>query len=350
MLELLGATFVVLIGCMIVGGLFGAVWMRGKVRDASVVGALRTSLSEVKPALIQEANDVDWHHPMEADLICNEFLDAALQPIGYYTIPEIDGIVMRAFIQAEPPVYVTVNDHPKYGCWTDVVMLPVAGGSVTLTNVAAGSVSIPRPPQHELEKLHVSTHPSSFLGYVRSRALDGEFLSVSAEPFMSIMNDIMAECQMALASQDINQDWLQSVAKDSGIVLSGDEAETINAERQTERHEDTVSQCLRGYAKQTGMSAEEWEDSRSKLLVVYENIPGWLLVEHLYDRLPVPEELEEALAGIEYNDKPPRVSARQFIAGLPDTGLVEHVATVSEPVLADIYRIADSHAQERKAA
>ena len=183
MLELLGATFVVLIGCMIVGGLYGVVWMRAKVRDESVVGALRDSLSEVKPALLEEANDPDWHHPMEADLICKEFIDSALQPIGYYTIPEIDDIVMRAFIQPEPPVYVTVNDHPKYGCWTDVVMLPLKGGSVTLTNVAAGSVSIPRPPQHELEKLHVSTHPSSFLGYARSRALDGEFRAVSADRF-----------------------------------------------------------------------------------------------------------------------------------------------------------------------
>ena len=70
MLQLLGATFVVLIGCMIVGGLYGVVWMRAKVRDESVVDALRDSLNEVTPALLEEAKAPDWHHPMEADLIC----------------------------------------------------------------------------------------------------------------------------------------------------------------------------------------------------------------------------------------------------------------------------------------
>ncbi len=350
MLELLGATFVVLIGCMIVAGFYGVIWMRAKVRDESIVGALRDSLNEVKPALLQEAYDPDWHHPMEADLVCDEFLASGVQAIGYYTIPEIDGIVMRAFVQTEPPAYITVNDHPKYGCWTDVVMLPVSGGSVTLTNVAAGSVSIPRPPRHELEKLHVSTHPSSFLGYVRSRSLDGEFRAVSARRFVAVMNEIMAECQMALANRDIDQDWLQSVARDNGIVLSGDEADAINAERQLQRHEQTVSLCLRGYAKQTGMSAEEWEASRSQLLVVYENIPDWLLVEQLWDRLTVPEELEDELAGIEHDSKAPRVSARHFIEKLPDSDAVEHLATLSEPVLADIYRIATHHSGVSKAA
>ena len=351
MLEILGAAFAVVLGCMIIGGLFGVVWVKDRVRDASVVGALRESLNEIKPALLEKSDDCDWHHPLEAELICNEFLEAGLHSIGYYTIPEIDGIVMQAFTQQQPPVYVTVNDHPKYGCWTDMVMLPVQGGSVTLTNVAAGSVSIPRPPQHELEKLHVSTHPTSMLGFVRSRGLDGEFETVAAERFQDVINNIMSECQMALAHQDIDQEWLQNVARDSGITLSGDEAEAINAERQVERHEYTVSQCLSRYAKSTGMSAEEWEESRGQLLVVYESMPDWLLIEQLYERLAVPEELEAELAGIENDDRAARVSARRFIESLPDPDVAQHLVTLSEPLMADIYRISPAQDTEyRKAA
>ena len=350
MLEILGAAFVVLLGCMILGGLYGVLWMRGQVKDASVVGALRDSLSDIKPAMLETAHNPDWHHPLEADLICEEFIDSGLQSIGYYTIPEIDDIVMQAFMQPDPPVYVAVNDHPKYGCWTDVVMLPSEGGSLTLTNVASGSVSIPRPPHHELEKLHVSTHPKSLLGYVRSRALDGEFKAVSEDSFQSVINTIMAECQMALADQDIDQEWLQNVASDSGIVLSGDEADAINAERQLERHEYIISQCLSRYAKTTGMSAAEWESSRADLFVVYESIPDWLLIEQLYDRLPVPEELEAELADIEHDGKAPRVSARQFIANLPDPEGVEHLVTLSEPLMADIYRVSANDSGLRKAA
>lgn len=350
MLELLGAAFLVIVVCMLIGGMAGVVWMRGQVREASVVGALRESLNDVRPATLDVAAPGEWHHVAEAELLCGEFLDSGLRPIGYYSIPEIDDIYLRAFLQENPPAYLCVNDHPKYGCWTDIVMLPKGGGSVTLTTVAAGSNSVPRPARHEIEKLHVSTHPKSMLGYVRSRLLDGEFKPVSAEAFLDVFNGIMKDCQNALADQDIEQSWLESVASETGLVLSGDEAETINAERQLERHEHITKQCLQRYAKDLGLSAEQWEEQRSELLVVYENIPDWLLVEQLYERLPVPEELEADLADIEHDGKPARVSARQFISMLPESDLVEHLATLTDPLVADIYKVPDIMEELRDAA
>lgn len=350
MLELLGAAFLIILGCVFIGGMSGVFWMRGKMRDATVVDALRDSLKEVKPANLEAADDELWHHPAEAHELCKEFLSAGAESVGRFSIPEIDNIQVHAFTHQDPPLYITVNDHPKYACWTDVVMLPEKGGSVTLTTVAAGSVSVPRPAQHELEKLHVSTHPTSMFGYARSRCLDDTFKPVSAEEFVPVFDGIMADCQNALMSQDIDQDWLESVASGSGIELVGDEAETINTERQLERHELIVSECLQRYVKDLGVSAESWEAQRAELLVVYESVPDWLLVEQLYERLPVPREFEQELVDIESDGKPPRVSARQFMKRLPAGDSIEHLATLSEPMVADIYRVPASSEPLRDAA
>jgi len=143
---------------------------------------------------------------------------------------------------------------------------------------------------------------------------------------------------------------LESLVRDSGIALSGDEAHTLNAERQLRRHEQTLKVIMQQYASNSGLSAEDWEQQRDQLLVVYDSMSGALLVEMLYERLEVPDELEGELASLEHEDAPARHLASRFIALLPESEPVDCVMTVSEPVLADIYRIPDLSMANRKAA
>jgi len=224
--------------------LFGVVWVRGRIQEASIVGALQETLDNVEAAELESSPEAEWHHPMEADLLCREFTDMGASSIGRFCIPEIDNICLHGYLLSDPPAYVTVNDHPNYGCWTDIVMMPEEGGSLTLSTVAQSGTSSPRPAEHQLEFLHVTTHPVSMRGYARAHTMSAEYKTPDAEAFAAIFNAIMAECQEALAEQDINQDMLESLVKDSGIVLNGDEAYTINAERQVQRHEQTLKQVM----------------------------------------------------------------------------------------------------------
>ena len=350
MLELMGLALVVILFCALTGGLFGVVWVRGRIQDASIVGALQETLDNVEAAELEASPDADWYHPMEADFLCREFSEMGASSIGRFCIPEIDNICLQGYIISDPPAYVTINDHPQYGCWTDMVMLPQTGGSLTLSTVAQSGTNSPRPAEHELEFLHVSTHPVSMRGYARAHTMSADFKEPDADEFTAIFNAIMVDCQEALAQQDINQAMLESLVRDSGIVLSGDEAHTINAERQVQRHEQTLKQVMQHYASDSGLSAEDWEQQRDALLVVYDSVPPTLLVEMLYERLDVPEELEGELASLEYEDAPARHLAGRFIALLPQAESINCVMTVSEPVLADIYRIPQLPLSNRKAA
>jgi len=326
------------------------VWVRGRIQEASVVGALRETLDNVEAAVLKSSPEADWFHPMEADYLCREFSEMGASSIGRFCIPEIDNICLQGYILSDPPAYVAINDHPDYGCWTDIVMLPESGGSLTLSTVAQSGTSSARPAKHELEFLHVSTHPVSVLGYARARTMSAEFKEARADEFTSIFDAIMVDCQESLAEQDINQAMLESLVRGSGIALSGDEAHTINAERQLQRHEQTLKLVMQQYASNSGLSAEDWEQQRDQLLVVYDNMSGTLLVEMLYERLEVPEELEGELASLEYENAPARHLAKRFIALLPGTDSVNCVMTVSEPVLADIYKIPELASAHRKAA
>ena len=112
------------------------------------------------------------------------------------------------------------------------------------------------------------------LGFARSRLLDESFKPAGADQFIDVFNAIMADCQQALEDQDVDQSMLESLVKDSGIVLQGDEAETINADRQLRRHDDTLRQCMQSYASSSGLTAQDWEMQRESIIVVYENYPA----------------------------------------------------------------------------
>jgi len=240
MLELMGLAFMVILFCVFADGAFGTLWLRGQLQETSVLGVLQKSLENVVPYRQLQAKE-----------------------IGRYCIAEIDNICLHAFVMSDPPAYITVNDHPVYGCWTDIVMLPESGGSLTLTTVAAQDANPVRPDLHRIERMHVSTHPESLRGYARSCLLNENFQDVKADEFVEILNLI----------KDIDQSLLESMVEDSGIVLQGDEAETINADRQQKRHEDTMRQCMQNYASSSGLSAEEWELRRAEILVVYDRQP-----------------------------------------------------------------------------
>ncbi len=350
MLELMGLTFTVILFCALLGGVFGVFWMRGQLHTTSVVGVLQRTLENVDAATIEASPDCEWYHAQEADLLCAEYLSLGAEPIGRYSIEDIDGICLQAFIHGDASAYITVNDHPQYGCWSDIVMLPEAGGSLTFTTVRSASNNTSRPLRHRIERCHESSHPQTLLGFARSRLLDESFQPVTAEHFVAIFNAIMADCQQALEDQDVDQSMLETLVKDSGIVLNGDEAETINAERQLKRHDDTLRQCMQNYALTSGLTAQDWESQRDSIVVVYENYPLSLLLETLFERFTIPESLEEELAALELEQSSARNIASRIIAALPSEYSATRVATLSEPVLADVYKVVDSQESWQEAA
>lgn len=350
MLELMGLTFTVILFCAVFGGVVGVLSMRGQLRTSSMVGVLQRTLENVEPATVEAAPDSDWYHALEADCLCAEYIALGAEPIGRYSIPDIDNILLQAFTHNNPPAYITVNDHPQYGCWSDFVMLPEAGGSLTITTVNTESSKSYRPVHHRIDRRPVSTHPLTLIGFARSRLLDESFIPALAGQFTSAFNSIMAECQRALENQDIDQSMLESMVKGSGIELSGDEAETINAERQIKRHDDTVRQCMRSYALSSGLTAQDWEQHRESLVVVYENQPLELLLETLFEQFDIPESLAEELAVLESEQASARQVASRFFVALPQESAVTRVATLSGPVLADIYQIEEVEDSLQKAA
>ena len=180
--------------------------------------------------------------------------------------------------------------------------------------------------------------------------MNENFLDAKAEEFVDILNLIMAECQNALVEQDIDQSLLESMVEDSGIVLQGDEAETINADRQVKRHEDTLRQCMQTYASNSGLSAEQWEMHREEILVVYDRQPLSILLETLFERFDVSEELEVTLSELAAEDVSARHIASQFIAALPNGDSINRVSTLTLPVQADVYQISSQDAIYDQAA
>lgn len=349
MLEILGVTFLLLLTCAGAAFAGGILWLRLKVQEASVVVALEESLAEVPIPALTPAPAMLWHHDKEAVSLCKEFQGNGAIAFADYHIKEIDDTCVRALTIDSPPAYVTINDHKELGVWADVILLPVEGGTITFSNVTESRENAPMPTGHELVQVPANAHPDSMIGYARSRLLNAEFKTPVTTEFENIFDQIMRAYHECIGSQDIDQAWLESIARESGVVLKGDEAESINAERQLVRNANIQESCLQAFAENSELSASQWEKMRGELLVIHDQISTTALVELLWENLEIPEALERDLIELEFVEATPRILASTFNSNLPEHYRMVRVATLSNPFVADIYRITEQ-SQQLKAA
>ncbi len=344
MLELLGAVFLLILGFGTLLSAITWIWLRARVKEALVINALESSLSGIELPVLRPVEEDQSYHPAEVACLSAEFFKIGAKRVDDYCLAELDNTHVSLLRFNIPPAFVAINDHPERGCWADLIMLPVNGGTLTYTTMSESLQGENRPPQHELIQVERSTHPASLLGYARSRALGGEFLATHNVDFVSIFNTMMREYHDHFTTSDVEQDWLESIASNSGVKLCGEEAESINSERRALRNQQVVDNCLQAYAECSGLTALQWEQIRNDLVVIHEGLTAESLVELLYDLLNLPQGYESELVKLEFEDAPVRYLANSFNAQLPDSHGMVRVATITSPVVADIYRLPDTAA------
>ena len=143
MLETLGMAFLVLLGCAVASLAVGLIWLRLQINSSSLVSALEQTLKAVPTPGLSPTLDMQWYHDLEAEELSRLYVNRGARFCGEYKIYEIDNTCVRAFYLDSPPAFVTINDHPELGCWTDLIMQPEEGGTLTFTTVSYTHLTLP---------------------------------------------------------------------------------------------------------------------------------------------------------------------------------------------------------------
>lgn len=336
MLEILGIAFLVIIG--LVAALIG--WVGFKVyrlsRDEQRLAAIQDGF-DVEPIRLEVLDEPVWLHTDLITRLAAEARRAGAIPCGAFAAPAA-GARLLGFSLSSPEAYLVIYDHDQVEPWIDVVMRLDRERSFTASNVHEMARGAPRPPEDEIQYFPPGTALQRLVAAVAERASAAEPLPSEPDAFREIFEAAANRSQEYARTQSVSQEWLEKIASDAGVELSGDEAEHINLGREAERYSQLQAGCLRTLAESGHFTAAEWEELRDQLVAVWDGMPDEYVPGVIYEFVDVPDEFADDVDELETGRTAARDRIADFNARLPADRRLVRVGTVSSPVAADIYR------------
>jgi len=97
---------------------------------------------------LEQDPDVRWQDEFERDKARSKLALYDLKDLGYFTIYEMKGVILNAFVHGEKGLLVVLYEHPAVGQWVDFAVQFHDGGSFTVTSAKAGH-ELERRPNHD---------------------------------------------------------------------------------------------------------------------------------------------------------------------------------------------------------
>ncbi len=336
MLEILGVVFLLVLALIAAF----VVWVGVKVyrgsKDALLVTAIEEGLDAPDIELVATPSP-EFVDPDAVAALAAAATRAGGKACGSFDIPAANARLL-AFAVDTPPAYIAVYDHDQVEPWVDVFIRLGSGNTFTASTVPEIARGAPRPATDEMSYFAPGTELAVLVRAAGERGAGEAVLPAPAHEFKAHFEAAAARSQECIRSGSVSQEWLESIARDAGVELSGSEAEMINLGREADVVMKTEAECLKSLAEHGNFSAAEWEGLRDRLVAVWDDMPDDYVSSVIYDHVELPEELEDSVDRLDRERGPVRERIARFNATLPEHLRLVRVGSVSSPVAADIYR------------
>lgn len=336
MLKLLGIVFLVLIGLVV--AFFG--WLFFKVKDSVKQQAHISAIEEgldTPPIVLEPADRPAFTQPEAVAELVEQAVGLGATPCGNYDVPAA-GARLCAYRLETPPAYIIIYDHDQVDPWIDVEVNFNGDRSFTASTAPEIGRGAPRHPDDEIVYFAPGTAMGVLVRAAAERANDEAALPATAAAFQSTFEAAAAKSQEYIRTQAISQEWLSTIAKDTGVELTGEEAAQINEARKVEQMMQIQNDCFTSLAESGDFTAAQWNELRENLVAVWDDMPRDYVASVFWDHLELSEEFDSALDALHEGHGPARERVAALNALLPEGQQLILVGTVSSPVEADIYR------------
>ena len=336
MLKFLGIVFLIIIGLIVAFAITLTMRIRQGMQQQQRLEAIEEGMNMPEIVLEPTDNPSLANRDGAAELAAQTDRAGAIN-CGAYDAPAA-GARLLAYALDTPPVYIVVYDHDQVEPWADVVLRMAGDRSFTASTVAEIGRGAPRPPEDEIVFFAPGTDIGVLVRAAAERAEGETVLPAVPGDFKAYFEAAADKSQKYIQTQSVSQDWLEAIAEDTGVELSGEEAEHINFGREAQQVMQITNGCLKSLAGSGKYTAAEWDDLRDSLVVVWDDMPGAYVSSVFYDFVDIPEELEDAVDELEEGTGSARERVAQFNSGLPEEQRLIREGAVTSPVEADIYR------------
>lgn len=336
MLEILGIIFLALIAFVaaFVAWLGFKIW-RG-LKDHALVSAIEEGM-ETPPIKLEPNEHPEFLYPEAVAELAAQAVRVGANRCGAFDAPAANARLI-AYSLSTPAVYIIVYDHDQVEPWMDIVMRLEGDRTFTASTVPEIARGAPRPPEDEILHFAPGTVMGVLVRAAEERAAGETPLPALADEFTMHFEAAAEKSRRYMMTQAVSQEWLEQIASDAGVELTGDEAMQINLGREAEQYTQMQAECIKALAESGDYTAAQWEELRDRLVAVWDDMPDDWVPGVFYDFVEVPEDLEDAVDNLEESGGTARERIARFNERLPENLRLVPIGTVSTPVVADIYK------------
>jgi hypothetical protein len=275
-----------------------------------------------------------WRTPGKVQQFANEFQALGFEEIGAFTIREMQGLQMLAFVHPGERLYGIIYDHKKIPPSFDMACKFDEQTGLTASSSKMGRTLDKRPGNPILwvgdERVAV------VLEALKKEPQPPVRLPVSAEGFLPHFKRAYAEgMNWRMKKGGVSRDEIRRQAESKGKHL--DEAAIDQVyERMRKAHVVELQRgCLAQYLDEQQMPAAEWERLRARAVAIPETLETDELIAALEGVLTLDQEQRHALRQLRRHTGQTALDTVDEILGGDVGGLgLEKLGEVSEPVRA----------------
>lgn len=294
---------------------------------------------------LEPLGSVSFSDQAAADALAEQWRARGLTEILSYTVQEIDGVRLRAFVHPREGYHAVLTEHPKAGSWVEYVARFQDGTRLgTGNSPSAGAIDL---PPHIVSMPAPGADPLELLDRFVAALGDKPRVPITADNFAALYEQGYAEVMdWRNARGGATADEIRRVAALSGKEVDEQtvaRTQEVTAERAGEGLNAAV---LDAWRAASGLSPAEWSELADRLVPVHDRLTLASVVGQLaiyrrqfqaagFDMIARLTALQEDFG--EGAEPTTRACVARLMEAIPPEVGFSKLGDLDEPVPADIY-------------
>lgn len=280
-----------------------------------------------------------WRNPEKIKEYAGQFEANGFTPLGAFTLPEVGGLQLAAFVNEAERFYGVVYDHAKLPPNLDIVCDLEDGSEITGSNTKFGDTVDRRPEtiairldgggvKEVLEALRA--HPTKS---PRKPTLGAAFAANFRDAYTRTMN-------WRMKRGGTTREEIRRQAEKDGAKLTDEQFEEVYREQRAAYRTELQAACIAQYLDEQKPTAAEWDERQPRAFAVPETFTAEEVRQTLEEHCELDEEQKHRLEQIQLSFGQTALDyMRQVVDGGVGSLGLKRLGTVQEPVPAEVYLV-----------
>jgi len=240
-----------------------------------------------------EANP-QWRTPEQMNKYADEFRKLGFQEIGAFAVPQLQGLLMLAFVHPDERLYGVIYDHKRMEPTFDIVCDLEDGTDINGCSTKIGE-TLDKRPGHTVYWLG-DDRVNVVLDAVLKHPQSAPRVPVSHEGFLTHFKKSYADgVNWRMRKGGASRDEIRRQIVSKGNEVNEEVVENVYKNLRSAYVAEAQRACLAQYLDEQQIPAAEWEHLQSRAFVVPEILETEELIDVLQNAQPLDQEQRHAL-------------------------------------------------------